>query len=209
MKNFALLTTLALSSVAFATADADLVKGKQVADNVCAACHAADGNSGIAMYPKLAAQHADYILRETLAIKSGQRTSGSSAAMAPMVQNLSDDDIRNVAAFYEKQQPKAGEANPKEHPELGAKIYRSGIPEKNVPACMSCHGPTGAGIPGGGTAVVAYPRLGGQHSVYIQEQLKAYASGARTSPNHMMEDIAGRMSDDDMKAVGNFIQGLK
>lgn len=209
MKNFALLTTLALSGVAFATAPADLVKGKQVADNVCAACHAADGNSGIAMYPKLAAQHADYITRETLAIKSGQRTTGSSAAMAPMVQGLSDDDIRNVAAFYAKQQPKAGEANPKEQPELGAKIYRSGIPEKNVPACMSCHGPTGAGMPGGGTTVVAYPRLGGQHSVYVQEQLKAYASEARTSPNHMMEDIASRMSDDEMKAVGNFIQGLK
>lgn len=209
MKSLTLLTMLALSGALMAATPADLVKGKQVADTVCAACHAADGNSGIAMYPKVAAQHAEYIVQQTLDIKSGKRTTGSSAAMAPMVQSLSDDDIRHVAAFYAKQHAKAGEANPKENPEFGAKIYRSGIPEKNVPACMSCHGPTGAGMPAGGTAVVAYPRLGGQHAVYIHDQLKAYAAGGRTSPNQMMEDIASRMSDEDMKAVSNFIQGLK
>lgn len=208
MKRMTLLATLALSGWVIA-APADLAKGKQIAENVCAACHAADGNSGIAMYPKLAAQDARYIELETLAIKKGERTTGSSAAMAPMVQNLSDEDIRNVSAYYAQQQPKAGEANPKENPKLGEAIYRTGLPSKGIPACMSCHGPAGAGMPAGGTAVNAYPRVGGQHAAYVADQLKAYASGARKSPNNMMEDIAGRMSEAEIKAVGNFIQGLK
>lgn len=208
MKPMTLLATLLLSSFA-AAAPADLAKGKQVAEQVCAACHAPDGNSGIAMYPKLAGQHPDYIFTQTIAIKKGERTTGSSAAMMPMVQNLSDDDIRNVAAFYAKQQAKSGEANPKENPKLGEQIYRAGIAKKGIPACMSCHGSAGAGIPGGGTAVVAYPRVGGQHATYVVDQLKAYASGVRSSPNNMMGDIANRMSDAEMKAVGNYIQGLK
>ncbi|XXQ68813.1 c-type cytochrome [Neisseriaceae bacterium B1] len=208
MKRMTLLATLAMSGLV-AAAPADLAKGKEVAEKICAACHALDGNSGIAMYPKLAAQDAHYIDIQTHAIKKGERTTGSSAAMAPMVQSLSDDDIRNVAAYYAKQQPRAGEANPKENPQLGAKIFRAGIPSKGVPACMSCHGPAGAGMPAGGTAVTAYPRLGGQHGSYVVDQLKAYASGARKSPNNMMEDVAGRMSEAEMKAVGNFIQGLK
>lgn len=208
MKRTTLLAALTLSGLVTA-APADLAKGKQVVDQVCAACHAPDGNSGIAMYPKLSAQHPSYIITQTLAIKNGERQTGSSAAMAPMVQNLSEEDIRNAAAYYFKQQPKPGEANPKEHPELGAKIYRSGIPEKGVPACMSCHGPAGAGMPAGGTTIDAFPRIGGQHASYVTEQLKYYASGARKSPNNMMEDVAGRMSEADMKAVSNYIQGLK
>lgn len=207
MKRFSLFAALVCAGVVSA-APADLVKGKQIAEQVCAACHAADGNSGIAMYPKLSAQHADFIFRETKAIKEGKRTTGSSAAMAPMVQSLSDDDIRNVSAYYAKQNPKAGEANPKENVELGKKIYRSGIPEKKVPACMSCHSPNGAGILGGGTAVTAYPRIGGQHGSYVVDQLKNYATGKRVSPNAMMETIAERMNEAEMKAVGNYIQGL-
>ncbi|MDO4433349.1 MAG: c-type cytochrome [Alysiella sp.] len=208
MKRTTLLVALVLSGFAFAQ-PADLAKGKEVAEKVCAACHALDGNSGIAMYPKLSAQNPAYIFKQTMDIKTGERNTGSSAAMKPMVQDLSDEDIRNVAAYYAKQQPKAGEANPKENPELGAKIYRGGIPEKKIPACMSCHGPAGAGMPAGGTEVNAYPRLGGQHATYVVDQLKAYASGVRKSPNNMMEDVAGRMSEVEMKAVGNFIQGLK
>lgn len=208
MKRMTLLATLALSGLVVA-APADLAKGKQVAEQVCAACHALDGNSGIAMYPKLSAQDAHYIFVQTLAIKKGERTTGSSAAMAPMVQNLSDDDIRNVAAYYAKQQAKPGEANPKENIALGTQIFRAGIPSKGIPACMSCHGPAGAGMPAGGTAVTSYPRLGGQHGSYVVDQLKAYASGARKSPNNMMEDVANRMSEAEMKAVGNYIQGLK
>ena len=111
-----------------------------------------------------------------------------------------------MSAFYAKQFPKAGEANPKDNFELGARIFRGGLADKKVPACMACHGPNGAGMPGGGTDIVAYPRLGGQHQAYIVEQLKAYQSGQRA--NAIMADVAQRMSDEDMKAVANFIQGL-
>lgn len=208
MKRLTLLATMFLAASVSAAPKADLAKGKKIAEQVCAACHAADGNSGIATYPRLAAQHADFIFRETKAIKEGKRTTGSAAAMAPMVQNLSDEDIRHVSAFYAKQTPKPGEAHPKENPQLGKKIYHAGIPEKRIPACMSCHSPNGAGTPGNGTAVTAFPRLGGQHSNYVVDQLKNYASGKRSSPNQMMEDITKRMSEAEMKAVGNYIQGL-
>lgn len=208
MKRLTILAALTASAIAMA-APADLNRGKKIATDVCAACHAIDGNSAIAMYPKLSSQSSVYIAKQTLAIKASKRNSGNSPAMTPMVQNMSDSDILDVAAYYAAQQPKAGEANPKQNPELGAKIYRGGIANKHVPACMSCHGPSGAGILGGGTAISAYPRLGGQHGEYVVTQLKAYASGARTSPNSIMEDISQRMSEDDMKAVGNYIQGLK
>ncbi|MDK4527461.1 c-type cytochrome [Kingella kingae] len=209
MKPSIFFAALVLTGVATAAAPADLAKGKQVAEQVCAACHGADGNNSIAMYPRLSGQHAAYIFKQTVDIKKGTRTTGAAAAMAPMVQNLNDDDIRNVSAYYATQQGKSGEANPKENPALGAKIYRGGIASKHIPACMSCHGPAGAGTPAGGTDVQAYPRLAGQHSQYVADQLRAYADGKRTSPANMMEDIAKRMSDEEMKAVGNFIQGLK
>ena len=210
MKRLTLLSlAVAVSGLAAAQPKADVARGEQIANTVCAACHAADGNSGIAMYPRLAAQDAEYIILETHLIKDGKRTTGAAGTMMPLVQSLSDDDIRNVAAYFQKQQPKAGEANPKENPELGARIFRGGLADKKLPACMSCHGPNGAGMPGGSTAkdgIVAYPRLGGQHKAYVVEQLKAYQSGQRTNP--IMVDIAKRMSADEMNAVANFIQGL-
>ncbi|MCP1659226.1 c-type cytochrome [Neisseria perflava] len=207
MKRLTLLALAVAAGAVTAAPKADVNKGKEIATNICAACHAVDGNSGIAMYPKLSAQHTAYIYRQTADIKDGKRTTGAAASMRPMVMNLSEQDMRDVAAYYAKQQPKAGEANPKENPELGAKIYRGGIADKKIPACMSCHGPSGAGIPGGGTDIVAYPRLGGQHKAYIVEQLNAYKSGQRT--NTIMADIANRMSNDEVNAVANFIQGLQ
>lgn len=208
MKRLSLLAAVFLIGSAHAAPQTDLAKGKEIAEKICAACHAADGNSGIDMYPKLSAQHASFIFRETKAIKEGKRTTGASAAMAPMVQNLSDDDIRHVAAYFTKQIPKAGEANPKQNPNVGKKIYHAGIPEKNIPACMSCHGPAGAGLPAGGTAINAFPRIGGQHAKYVVEQLKNYATGKRMSHNGMMEDITKRMNEEDMQSVANYIQGL-
>ncbi|HGM1036582.1 TPA: cytochrome c [Neisseria gonorrhoeae] len=207
MRRLTLLAFVLAAGAVSASPKADVEKGKQVAATVCAACHAADGNSGIAMYPRLAAQHTAYIYHQTIGIRDGKRTHGSAAVMKPVVMNLSDQDILNVSAFYAKQQPKSGEANPKENPELGAKIYRGGLSDKKVPACMSCHGPSGAGMPGGGSEIQAYPRLGGQHQAYIVEQMNAYKFGQRK--NTIMEDIANRMSEEDLKAVANFIQGLR
>lgn len=208
MKYLTLLAALGVSGLVMA-APVDLARGKAVVDQVCAACHGTDGNSGIAMYPRLSAQHANYAAIQAIAIKNGERKTGASDTMVAQVSNLSDDDLRNASAYYAKQFAKSGEANPKANPELGAKIYRAGIPERKVPACMSCHGANGAGMPAGGTSVVAYPRVAGQHGTYVETQLKAYATGERTSPSDMMKDVASRMTDEDMKAVGNFIQGLK
>ena len=207
MKRLTLAALVLAAGAAVAAPKADIAKGKEVATTICAACHAADGNSGIAMYPKLAAQHSAYIYRQTLDIKEGKRTNGSAAVMKPMVMNLSEQDILNVSAFYAKQQAKSGEANPKQNdPVLGGKIYRGGLVDKKIPACMSCHGPSGAGIPGGGTEIVAYPRLGGQHMSYVVDQMKAYKSGQRK--NAIMEDIAKRMTEEELNSVANFIQGL-
>ena len=204
MKRLTLAALVLAAGAAVAAPKADIAKGKEVATTICAACHAADGNSGIAAYPKLAAQHTGYIYRQTLDIKEGKRTHGSAAVMKPMVMNLSEQDILNV---YAKQQPKPGEANPKQNdPVLGGKIYRGGLVDKKIPACMSCHGPSGAGIPGGGTEIVAYPRLGGQHMAYVVDQMKAYKTGQRK--NAIMEDIAKRMTEEELNSVANFIQGL-
>ena len=145
MKRLTLLALVLAAGAVSAAPKADAEKGKQVATTICAACHAADGNSGIATYPKLAGQAAAYTYGQTMAIKDGTRTHGAAGVMKPMVMNLSEQDIRDAAAYYAKQQGKPGEANPKENPELGAKIYRGGLSAKKLPACMSCHGPSGAG----------------------------------------------------------------
>ena len=187
-----------------------MTNGKRVVDTVCAACHGADGNTNIATYPRLSAQHPAYIIQQTLAIKNGNRNTGAAVTMRPQVQNLSDKDISDAAAYLNRQIPKSGESNPKENPELGARIFRGGLPAKGLPACMSCHGPGGAGIPGNQTqkdGAVAYPRLAGQHKSYVVDQLRSYQSGQRT--NSIMGDIAKRMSNEEMDAVGNFIQGLQ
>ena len=133
MKRTTLLTLALACGAVFAAPKADLAKGKQIAQTVCAACHAADGNSGISSYPKLSTQHAAYTIKETVAIKDGKRTTGGAAAMRPMVGSLSAQDIADVAAFYATQTPKPGEANPKDNLDLGAKIFRAG---REKTACL-------------------------------------------------------------------------
>ncbi len=210
MKRITLLTlsVLAAGVVGAAQPKADVAKGKEIANNLCASCHSVDGNSGIATYPRLAAQLPNYLERQVHDIKDGKRAWGQSVAMrvSPGVSTLTNDQIRDVAAYFATQAPKPGETNPKENAELGAQIYRGGLAAKKIPACMSCHGPNGAGMPGGGSAILAFPRLGGQHKAYVVEQMKAFQSGQRE--NSIMADIANRMSEEELNAVGNFIQGL-
>ena len=210
MKRITLLTlsVLAAGVVSAAQPKADVAKGKEIANNLCASCHSVDGNSGIATYPRLAAQLPNYLERQVHDIKDGKRAWGQSVAMrvSPGVSTLTNDQIRDVAAYFATQAPKPGETNPKENAELGAQIYRGGLAAKKIPACMSCHGPNGAGMPGGGSAILAFPRLGGQHKAYVVEQMKAFQSGQRK--NSIMADIANRMSEEELNAVGNFIQGL-
>jgi cytochrome c553 len=184
----------------------DLAKGEQLAKQVCAACHAADGNSVAPANPKLAAQHANYLYKQLTNFKAegGKKAARESALMAGMVANLSDADMRALAAFYASQKPKPAAASDKDLAALGQKIWRGGIAGKSVAACAGCHGPDGAGIPG------QYPRLAGQFAEYVDAQLKLFRAGGRANDaNGMMRGVAGRMSDQEIRAVAEYAAGLR
>ncbi|MFN7834201.1 MAG: c-type cytochrome [Burkholderiaceae bacterium] len=183
----------------------DISKGSQLSTQVCAACHAADGNSVAPANPKLAGQHPEYIYKQLSNFKVKPGAKGPervNAIMNGMAAPLSEEDMRNVAAYYAQQKPKPGEARNKETLALGEKIYRGGILDKKVPACAGCHSPNGAGIP------AQYPRLSGQHAEYTEAQLVAFRGGSRTN-SQPMSAIAGRLSDKEVKAVADYIAGLR
>ncbi len=203
---FLLLGALALSApmamantAAAATAKPDLAKGQAIATQVCAACHTADGSRGSPANPILAGQHYEYLVKQLTEFKAGKR---NNAIMKGFAATLSDDDMKNVAAFYASKSAKPGFAKDKALVKLGEQIYRGGIADKAVPACAGCHSPTGAGIPS------QYPRLGGQHADYTEAQLVALRSGARDNSAQMVT-IAAKMSDREIKAVSDYIAGLR
>jgi cytochrome c553 len=191
--------TLAGSAWAEGIAKGDPVKGKQIVDTVCAACHGADGNSVASANPTLAGQHEVYIYNQLQAFKKGER---KNPIMLGMASALSDADMRNVASYFSQQKPKAREAANKELMPLGAKIYRVGNPASHLPACMACHGPAGKGIPD------QFPRVGSQHAAYITKQLGDFKA-ATDRKNVTMTDAASRMTDAEMKAVAEYISGLR
>lgn len=202
----ALLVSFAATSLSAAP---DLEKGKEVAETVCIACHAADGNSAISIYPRLAGQHAAYTAQHAKDIRDKVRTWALAESMVAMVEGMSDEDIDNVSAYYTQQVSLSGEAEAT-NLQAGQLIYRGGIPEQKVPACMGCHGPNGAGIPAASKAkdgVLAYPRLSGQHKDYVVAQMQAFRSGERT--HNMMAPIATRLTDQQIDDVANYIQGLR
>jgi cytochrome c553 len=186
---------------------ADTAKGQQIATQVCAACHGADGNSTAPANPKLAAQHPDYLAKQLANFKpgaAGKPAERENAIMAGFAAALSPDDMRNVAAFYGAQKLIPEKARNKNTVELGQKIFRAGIADRGIAACAGCHGPRGEGIPG------QFPALAGQYADYIDAQLKAFRSGARANdPNRMMRMTAAHMSDAEMKAVADYIAGLR
>jgi len=165
----------------------------------CASCHNADGNSAIAANPKLAQQHPEYILKQLQEFKSGKR---KSAIMKPYASALSDDDMRNVAWFVGSKTVKPGFAKEKDLVSLGEKIYRGGIADRTIPACASCHSPNGAGLP------AQYPRLGGQHADYTSAQLVAFRDGVRAN-SPQMAGVAAKLNDREIKAVSDYIAGLR
>ncbi|MBE7420621.1 MAG: cytochrome c4 [Ideonella sp.] len=189
----------ALAADAPASSKPDPAKGQALSTQVCGACHTADGTRGAAANPIIAGQHPEYLVKQLADFKSGKR---DNAIMKGFAGTLSAADMRNVAAFYGSKQAKPGTAKNKELYPLGQKIYRGGIAEKNVPACAGCHSPDGAGIP------AQYPRLGGQHADYVEAQLGSFRSGQRAN-SAPMEDIAARMSDREIKAVADYIAGLR
>jgi cytochrome c553 len=196
--------TMLMGSAAFAATEGaptgpDLAKGQAISAQVCAACHTADGSRGAPVNPIIAGQHPEYLVKQLTEFKSGKR---ENPIMKGMASPLSEDDIINVAAFYASKQAKPGFAKNKDTIRLGEKIYRGGILERNVPACSGCHSPTGVGIP------AQFPRLSGQHSDYTEAQLIAFRSGARVNSAQMMA-IAAKMSDREIKAVADYIAGLR
>ncbi|HTN48582.1 MAG TPA: cytochrome c [Burkholderiaceae bacterium] len=188
-----------------ATPKADAAKGQQIASQVCSTCHAADGNSTIPGNPKLAQQHSAYLVKQLTdyTVRNGeQKPARENPIMNGIAPSLSEQDRRDVAAWFSGQEQKPGTARNKDTLELGQRIFRAGLPEKALPACSGCHNPTGAGIPN------QYPRLGGQHAEYVEATLKAFRDGTRRN-NVPMQQIAARLSDAEMRAVADYIQGLR
>ena len=203
-----LLMTAALAAPAFPalaageapkTAKPDLVKGEASYAAVCVACHAADGNSTIAANPKLAQQHPEYLLKQLQEFKSGKRADPVMQGMAAV---LSDDDMRNVSWWLASQKHKDGFAKDKDLVALGERIYRGGIQDRNIAACAGCHSPNGAGIP------AQYPRLSGQHADYTVKQLGDFRDGKRRN-NAQMRDVAAKLNDREIRAVADYIAGLR
>jgi cytochrome c553 len=200
-----LLSSLLLATAAHANEPAaapakpDLAKGGAISSQVCAACHTADGSRGSPANPILQGQHPEYLYKQLVEFKAGKR---KNAIMSGMAAPLSEEDMRNVAAFYASKTAKPGFAKNKDLVPLGEKIWRGGIAERNVPACAACHGPTGAGIPS------QYPRLAGQHGDYVEAQMTAFRSGARANAPMMMT-IAAKMNDKEIKAVSDYVAGLR
>jgi cytochrome c553 len=197
---------VALAAAEPAATKADPAKGQSIANQVCAACHGADGNSAIANNPKLAGQVAEYLQKQLANFKAagGKKAERENPVMAGMVAILSAEDMRNVAAYYAGRQAKSGVAKSKATLALGRKIWRGGDAPKGLPACAACHGAAGTGLP------AQYPRLAGQHPEYTEAQLRAFrASERRNDPGGAMQSIAAKMSDAEIRAVADYIAGLR
>lgn len=200
-KSVPFVATLALFAACAANAQSGNPEAGQAKSQVCAACHGADGNSANPAWPTIAGQHANYIVTQLRAYKEGVR---NDPMMVGMVAGLNDQDMLDLAAYYAAQTPEPKEADP-ETVELGERIYRGGNLESGVAACIACHGPRGLG-----NAPAGWPRISAQHAEYTAHELREYRSGERvTDYQSMMRDIARRMTDEEIEAVANYIQGLR
>lgn len=176
----------------------DLARGQQLAAT-CAACHTADGSRGAPANPIIQGQHAEYIVKQLAEFKAAKR---KNPIMQGMAAALSEDDMKHIAAFYASKSAKPGFAKVKASLSLGEQIYRGGIAAKQVPACSGCHSPNGAGVP------AQYPRLAGQHGDYTEAQLLAFRAGTRANSPEMTA-IAAKMNDAEIKAVADYVAGLR
>ena len=191
-----------------AKAVGDATAGQQKSAT-CVACHGTDGNSTNPEWPTLAGQHAEYLTKQLQNFKAGASADENSGMvrinqiMNGMAAGLSDQDMLDLAAYYESQSARGGQTDP-ELKDLGERLYRGGDLEREVMACIGCHGPRGNG---NGPAV--FPSIGGQHATYTENQLKMFRSMERANdPNQMMRDIAMKLSDPEIKALAAYIQGL-
>jgi cytochrome c553 len=182
-----------------AAAKPDLANGEAIATKVCVACHAVDGSRGLPANPILQGQHPEYLVRQLHDFKSGNR---NNAVMKGFAATLSDQDMKDVSAFYASKTAKPGFATNKDTLLLGERIYRGGIADRKIAACAGCHSPNGAGIP------VQYPRLSGQHAEYAEAQLNAFRSGQRAN-NLQMAGVAAKLNDREIKALADYMAGLR
>jgi len=207
----AAMAALTLPAVAFAQEGTppklDLAKAQQTATQICAACHGPDGNSATSANPNLAGQHADYITLQLAHFKAGIRVN---PIMQGMAATLSDVDMRALGVYFSQQKPKGLTAKDPAFVKVAQKLYRGGDSMTGVPACAACHSPTGAGIPRN------YPRVAGQYADYTYAQLRAFKNGERGADKagkdangRIMATIANKMTDDQMKAVADYMAGLR
>jgi cytochrome c553 len=201
-----LATTLSAQAAEGARAKADPAKGKAIAETVCGACHGVDGNSAAPVNPSLAGQIEEYLYKQLKDFKAadGKPAARMNPIMAGMAAPLSDDDMRNLAAWFASQKAKPAAAKDESKIAVGQKLWRQGDFKKGVPACAGCHGPAGAGMP------AQYPKLAGQYAEYTEAQLKAFRLDERANdPEKMMRMIAGKLSDAEIKAVAEYAAGLR
>jgi len=182
----------------------DLKRGQEIASSICAACHGSDGNSTIAANPKLSGQDAAYLLKQLndYAKPADDKSARVNSVMTGILAGIPAGDRLHVAAYYASQPHRPGVARNRDTLELGQRIYRAGVPQRGVPACNGCHSPSGAGIP------AQYPRLAGQHAEYTEAQLKAFHDGTRRNSLPMTQ-IAARMTEAEMRAVADYVAGLR
>lgn len=182
-----------------AAAKPDIAAGGAKYAAVCAACHGQDGNSAVPANPKLAQQHPEYIVKQLQEFKAGKRVSPVMQGFAAM---LSEADMKNIAYWAAGQKAKPAFAKDKELVTLGERIYRGGLADRQIAACSGCHSPNGAGIP------AQYPRVSGQHADYVAAQLVSFRDGVRKN-SVQMNQVAARMNDREIKAVADYIAGLR
>lgn len=187
-----------LATPLVARAETPAAKAAATAANVCGGCHGADGNSVVPTFPKLAGQQKTYLVRELKDLKSGKRVS---EIMNPLLADLTEDDLTELAAYYAKQKPAPGTAGDAALIEAGKRLYANGNDKTDVPACASCHEDNGAGSG-------KFPRVAGQHADYTLEQFRLYASGRRTNGSRVMQTVAKRMSEQEARAVAEYMASM-
>jgi len=200
MKKTLFIATVASLSLLGSAHAAGSAEAGQAKAAMCAACHGTDGNSAAPNFPKLAGQHADYIAKQLQNFKSGER---KDATMNGMAAALSEQDMADLGAFYAAQKVSVGSAA-EDKVALGETVYRAGNTASGVAACAACHGPTAAGNP-----MAKFPSLSGQHADYTMKQLKDFRAGVRANDaGSMMRGVAKKMTDAEIEAVAQYIQGL-
>ena len=199
MKSLALAALLCLQGTAWGADEAALMlRGEELVMGRCFLCHGATGDSSSPLYPKLAGQNMEYMLKQLRNFKRGERESSD---MRKVVADMDESDMQSAAFFFSRQQPSRGNSAYAEMRALGEKLFSQGDPAKGLTPCRECHGDNGAGS-------TTLPRIAGQHTLYIETQLTLFEERKRTNDNAQMQDVAKRLTTDDIRAVAEYLRGL-